>query len=366
MARRGENIYKRKDGRWEGRYKSGVKENGTAKYSSIYGRSYAEVKAMLSEKRIKIAVKTIPRDMTLNNLFELWFSDIKLKVKESTFTNYFMKYEKHVKPTLGRFAYSKLTVEKLNEFVQSKLSSGLSAKYTADIAGVVKMVCRFAKKRFGYEDKSEFMTIPKSKLKEKELLDKNEQLRLNDYLIANPTLTNIGILLSAATGIRIGELCGLKWDNINLDEKILTVKNTVQRIKNIDGKTATKLVVTAPKSNTSVRAIPLPDFIVPILKKVKCGNDCYLLSGTRGIVEPRVMQYRFKHIIKDLSLSDVSYHSLRHGFATNCIAIGVDIKSLSEMLGHSSVEITLKLYVHSSMERKAEYMRAISALFKAA
>lgn len=253
MARRGENIYKRKDGRWEGRYKSGVKENGTAKYSSIYGKSYAEVKAQLSEKRIITTQATIPNNMTLNNLFEMWFSNIKLKVKESTFTNYFMKYEKHVKPTLGRFAYSKLTVEKLNEFVQSKLSSGLSAKYAADIAGVVKMVCRYAKKRFGYEDKSELMTIPKSKLKEKKLLDKNEQLRLNNYLIANPTLTNIGILLSAATGIRIGELCGLKWDNINLDEKILTVRNTVQRIKNIDGKTATKLVVTAPKSNTSVR-----------------------------------------------------------------------------------------------------------------
>lgn len=193
-----------------------------------------------------------------------------------------------------------------------------------------------------------------------------EQARLNNYLIANPTLSNVGILLSAATGIRIGELCALKWENINLEKRILTVRNTVQRIKNIDGETATKLVVTSPKSSSSVREIPLPEFIVPILFELKENNSCYLLSGTGSIVEPRVMQYRFKRILKILKLSDVFFHSLRHLFATNCIAIGVDVKSLSEILGHSDVKITLNRYVHSSMERKAEYMQSVSALFSVA
>ena len=366
MARRGENIYKRKDGRWEGRYKSGVKADGTAKYSSIYGKTYAEVKAALSEKRVNTAVSTVPKNLTFNNLFTMWFSDIRLKVKESTYMNYQMKYEKHISSSLGKTLYDRLTVEKLNDFVQTKLSSGLSAKYTADIVAVIKSVCRFAKKRFGYEDKSEFMVIPKGKTKEKELLDKTEQTRLNNYLIGNPTLSNVGILLSAATGIRIGELCALKWENINLEKRILTVRNTVQRIKNIGGDTATKLVVTAPKSSSSIREIPLPEFIVPLLSSIKENNNCYLLSGTGNIVEPRVMQYRFKHILKELKLSDVSFHSLRHLFATNCIALGVDVKSLSEILGHSGVEITLNRYVHSSMERKAEYMKSVSALFSVA
>ncbi len=243
MARRGENIYKRQDGRWEGRYKSGVKEDGTTKYSSIYGKSYAEVKALLSEKRIKTTVMTIPCNLTLNNLFELWFSDIKLKVKESTYANYRMKYEKHVKPTLGSYAYKKITTDKLNDFIQAKLASGLSGKYAADIAGVIKSVCRFAKKRFGYDDKSEFITMPKGKAKEKGLLGKAEQTVLNNYLTLNPTVSNAGILLSAATGIRIGELCALKWENIDLEKRTLTVRNTVQRIKNIDGSTATKLIL---------------------------------------------------------------------------------------------------------------------------
>lgn len=366
MARRGENIYKRKDGRWEGRYKSGVKPNGTAKYSSVYGKSYAEVKSVLSEKRVKSTIANVPKNLTLNNLFNLWFEDIRMKVKESTYMNYRMKYEKHIQPSLGKTLYDKLTDDKLNDFIQTKLSGGLSLKYTADIAGVIKSVCRFAKKRFGYEDRSEFISIPKGKAKEKELLDKTEQARLNKYLCANPTLSNVGILLSSATGIRIGELCALKWSDINLEKRTLTVRNTVQRIKNLGGNTATKLIVTSPKSCSSAREIPLPDFIIPLLLNLKTNGEYYLLSGTRSIVEPRTMQYRFKRILSDLKLSDVSFHSLRHQFATNCIELGFDVKTLSEILGHSSVEITLNRYVHSSMDRKAKCMKSLSAIFTAA
>ncbi len=140
MARRGENIYKRKDGRWEGRYKNGVRADGTAKYSSIYGKTYAEVKDELSKKRAKTAVSAVPRNLTLNNLFTIWFADISLKVKESTYMNYQMKFEKHISSSIGKTYYDKLTVENLNAFIQCKMSSGLSAKYSADIAGVIKSV----------------------------------------------------------------------------------------------------------------------------------------------------------------------------------------------------------------------------------
>ena len=245
MARRGENIYKRKDGRWEGRYKSGIRPDGTTKYSSIYGKSYSEVKSALSEKRVNTVKIGTPKNLTVNNLFELWLADIRLKVKESSYMNYRIKYEKHIRSALGKLYYEKLTVEQLNDFVQAKLSSGLSLKYTSDIAGVIKSVCRFSKKRFGYEDKSEFLVIPKGKPKEKELIGKDEQTILNRYLTANPTASNIGILLSAATGVRIGELCALKWSDIDLEKRTLTVKNTVQRIKSIDGSTATKLIITS-------------------------------------------------------------------------------------------------------------------------
>ena len=366
MARRGENIYKRKDGRWEGRYKSGIKPDGTKKYSSIYGKSYSEVKAALLEKRVNAEVSSVPKNLTVDNLFTMWFADMCLKVKEPSYMNYQMKYEKHIKSALGNTSYDKLTVEQLNYFVQAKMSSSLSLKYTADIAGVIKSVCRYAKKRFGYEDKSEFIVIPKSKAKEKKLIGKDEQTVLNKYLTTNPTASNIGILLSAATGIRIGELCALKWSDIDLDKRILTVRNTVQRIKNIGGNTKTKLIVTSPKSSSSAREIPLPDFIIRLLNGLKSNGEYYLLSGTRGIVEPRTMQYRFERILSELKLSKVSFHSLQHRFATTCVELGFDVKTLSEILGHSSVEITLNRYVHSSMERKAQCMKSLSAIFTVA
>lgn len=366
MARRGENIYKRKDGRWEGRYKNGIKPDGTTKYSSVYGKSYTEAKSALSKKRVNSTSTSVPKNLTLNDLFELWFADIQMKVKESTFMNYQMKYEKHIRSALGKILYDNLTVENLNDLVKAKLSCGLSPKYTADIAGVIRSVCRFAKKHFGYEDKSEFIIIPKGKAKEKELLNKTEQARLNGYLRSDPTPSNVGILLSSATGIRIGELCALKWEDIDLEKRTLTVRSTVQRIKNTSGNTATKLVVTSPKSSSSVREIPLPDFLVTLLRNLRTNDNCYVLSGSGSLVEPRTMQYRFKRILSDLKLSDVSFHSLRHQFATNCIELGFDVKTLSEILGHSSVEITLNRYVHSSMERKAQYMRSMSVLFTVA
>ncbi len=363
MARRGENIYKRKDGRWEGRYKSGFKPDGSIKYASVYAKSYAEVKALLSEKRIITAENPASCDLTVNNLFEQWFDNIRLKVKESTYANYYMKYEKHILPALGGLLYEKLTAEKLNDFIITKIKSGLSSKYAADIAGVIKSVCRFAHMRYGYADKSENMTIPKGRVQEKVMLDKSEQAILIDYLTKNPTSSNMGILLSLSTGLRVGELCALMWSDIDLKKRIITVRHTMQRIHNIDG--GTKLVITSPKSDSSVRDIPLPEFMVPLLKNIRSADNTFLLSGTNKIVEPRTMQYRLKSILKRLKLSDVSFHSLRHLFATNCIAVGFDVKTLSEILGHSSVEITLNRYVHSSMERKTECMKLLAKSFLA-
>jgi len=140
MARRGENIYKRKDGRWEGRYKSGFKPDGSVKYASVYAKSYSEVKALLSEKRIITAENSVLCNLVVNNLFVRWFNEIRLKVKESTYANYYMKYEKHIQPTLGGLRYEELTAEKLNSFIDNKIKSGSSLKYAANIAGIIKSV----------------------------------------------------------------------------------------------------------------------------------------------------------------------------------------------------------------------------------
>ena len=364
MARRGENIYKRKDGRWEGRYKSGFRTDGKAKYVSVYGRSYAEVRAVLSEKRVQAYSGTVRCNCCFGEIVNSWLCSVKNKVKESTYINYYIKLQKHILPAFGGVRYEKLTVKSLNDFISDKLNSGLSVKYVSDIVVLIKSVTKFAHRNFNYADKAESVTVPKDKhFREKPVLDEKQQKALTAHLLNCPTSSNVGILLSMFTGIRIGELCSLKWSDIDLEKNILTVSKTMQRIKDISGNTKTKILIDSPKSKSSARTIPLPDFLTDILRKLRSNADDYVLTGKKLYAEPRTMQYRFSAILKKLGLPKVNFHALRHAFATNCIALGFDVKTLSEILGHSSVEITLNRYVHSSMDRKRACMEVLNRQF---
>ena len=361
MARRGENIYKRKDGRWEGRYKNGFKPDGKAKYSSIYGKSYAEVRSAMIDKRLQLQTEASFCRLKFGEIVNLWLESIKNNVKESTYANYLIKVEKHILTRLGGIAYDKLTVQNLNDFVSERLSTGLSAKYVSDIAVLIKSVTKFAHRQYGYADKAEFMVLPKrEKQSEKRLLNDSQQNILTAKLMNNITPNNAGILLAASTGIRIGELCGLKWSDLDFEKSTITVRRTIQRIKSQDGESSTKLIVTLPKSRTSLREIPIPEFLRSVLFKLKSDSNSFILTGNSRFVEPRTMQYRFKSILKRLDLPQVSFHALRHMFATKCVALGIDVKTLSEILGHSSVRITLDRYVHSSMDRKQSCMKLFS------
>lgn len=365
MSRRGENIYKRKDGRWEGRYKNGFKPNGKTRYSSVYGKSYSEVRTALLQKKQSANGSGIRCKCSFSEVVQIWLNSIKHTVKESTYSNYTMKVEKHILPQLGNICYEKLTVDMLNDFVSDRLSAGLSAKYVSDISILIKSVCKYAHRQYGYTDKAEFMVLPqREKQSEKRLLTSYEQDILILQLMEDITPCNAGILLSAATGIRIGELCALKWSDIDLEKSILTVSRTMQRIKdNEDG--GTKIVITSPKSRTSLREIPIPDFLKGMLQQLKSSDDCFFLTGTRSFIEPRTMQYRFKSVLKKFDLPQTNFHALRHMFATKCVSLGVDVKTLSEILGHSSVKITLERYVHSSFERKKVCMKLFSDNFDA-
>ncbi|MCM1330318.1 MAG: site-specific integrase, partial [Ruminococcus sp.] len=261
--------------------------------------------------------------------------------------------------------YDKLGADGLNGFISQKLAGKLSPKYVADIVLIIKSAAKFAQRRYGYANRVESVTMPKSQSRrEQKMLTDDEQAQLKSELLARPNSSNIGILLAAATGLRIGELCALRWRDVDLEKSFLTVRSTVQRIMQSGG--GTRLIVTSPKSGTSKREIPLPDFIIPYLKAVRAADDCFLLSGSEKIVEPRTMQYRFKSLLKRANLPYVNFHALRHMFATNCIALGFDVKTLSELLGHSSVQITLNRYVHSSMERKRLCMKMFSDSLAAA
>lgn len=360
MARRGENIYKRKDGRWEGRYKNGIKPDGKARYSSIYGKSYSEVRAVLTGKRAEQKTDCLKCNFSFGELSDLWLESIVHNVKESTYSNYSMKLEKHIIPYFGAIRYEKLSIKIFNDFIADKLSAGLSARYVSDICRVIKSITKFARLKLGYSDKAELLSLPKCEKRERQMLTLAQQNLLTKYLTDNTSTSNLGIFISAVTGIRIGELCALTWSDIDLEKRIITVRKTIQRIKNIGGQTATKIVITPPKSKTSAREIPVPDVLYSYLKKMKKDDDCYVLTGKKKFAEPRTMQYRFYAVLKKIGLPQVNFHALRHMFATKCIDVGVDVKTLSEILGHCSVELTLNRYVHSSIERKKSCMKLFS------
>ena len=359
MARRGENIYHRKDGRWEGRYKCGYNDNGKAKYHSVYGHSYAEVRDKLAPLKASPPAPPVTCQMMVKELFFEWLSATKLRVKTSTFANYLMKVEKHILPVFGGMRYDMLTVQMINNFIQKKLDFGLSAKYVSDIVIVFKSMSKYSAKIHGFHNILADVELPKVHRSEAVLLTRNQQLHLWRYLQRNPCTTSLCVLLSLYTGLRVGEVCGLMWRDIDFEKSVLAVRRTVQRIRN--GDRSTCILADTPKSRASRRSIPIPKFLIKLLRDSRSNENCYILSGSNHIIEPRTLQRRFKSILKKADLPSVSYHSLRHAFATNCLQAGFDVKTLSEILGHASVETTLNRYVHTSMERKIACMALLES-----
>jgi len=357
MPRRGENIYKRKDGRWEGRIK--ISTNGKNKYKSVYGKTYNAVKVKILNFRAEITNPKNENDKTIDSLFDEWFGSIKYTVKTSTFYNYKMKAEKHIIPEFGKYKYTALEPSMINSFVSRKISSGLSPGYVCDIIAVFNAMSRHVSKIYGLKNIIAETTVPRVKSKELALLSDEQQKVLCKNLMNKVTGTSLCILLSLFTGLRIGEVCCLTWSDINFINNTITINKTVQRVYNPDT-SSTHLSIDEPKSKSSKRIIPIPSFLLEILKNHQSDENDYILSGDTRTTEPRTLQRRFKTILKNSGLPDIHYHSLRHMFATNCLQLGFDIKTLSEILGHSSVEITLKLYVHSSLERKIECMNLLN------
>ncbi len=165
--------------------------------------------------------------------------------------------------------------------------------------------------------------------------------------------------------LRKDEICALKWEDISFVDNCIYIKKTMQRVQ-VNGKSdhKTKIIITCPKSNCSFRIIPIPKVLLIYLKEFQNKSDSYLLTGDANkIIEPRTMQNRFKSILEKLKIEPANYHSLRHTFATRCVELGFDVKSLSEILGHASINITLNRYVHPSMELKQKNMNKLSCLF---
>lgn len=349
-------TYKRKDGRWECRVRV-EDENGQKKYRSFYGktREEAEYKMIKGTGRNDENGKYITV-MTVKELAQEWLFVMKSRIKDSTAANYRMKIEKHILPEFGELVCTSIKARSASEFIQKKLKEGLSARYVCDIITVMKSIYRYARNEYGISNPLDGVIMPKKTKPEIQIMSDDEKRRLAGYIDNNRNKNTLGVALSLYIGMRIGEVCALKWENIDIEKRILTVKHTFQRIQCFGEGQKTKLILTEPKSQSSRRQIPIPECLVPMLNELKGNPDSYVLTGTSKPIEPRTMQYRFKRILKNVGLSNYRYHSLRHSMASGAIELGFDVKTLSEILGHASSTITLDRYVHSSMSHKKSCM----------
>lgn len=369
MARKGENIYKRKDGRWEARYARGCTIAGKIKYGYCYAKTYREVKEKLAAAKAALSTGTAVSSSNTKRRFskycDEWLTINRNKVKESTHVKYLSMLEKHVKPKLGGYYAESLNSIVIEQFAHNLLyENGLSPKTVRDILTMLHAILKYTARQLPMMPQIEII-YPKEVKKEMRVLSKEEQERFTHYLLSNMDECKFGIQLALMTGLRIGEICALRWSDVCLKEKVIRVRYTMQRIKNIDtnSEEKTKVIITEPKSGSSIRIIPLTDYVIDFCRRWEAKNSAaYILTGKIDqYMEPRCLQYKLKQYTKDCGLAGVHFHTLRHTFATRCVEVDFELKSLSEILGHSSPTVTLERYVHTSLELKRNNMNKLPA-----
>ena len=290
---------------------------------------------------------------TIKEISVLWKEDKKQYVKQSTFAAYVLILENHI-PTFGEMY--ELEENKVQEFALQKINNGLSKKSIKDILIVLKMILKFGVKH-GYLDYKEWeIRFPTEDEKQHlEVLSISHQKRIMSFIQEHFTFKNLGIYICLSTGLRIGEVCALTWDDINIELGIISIKRTIERIYIIDGeKRHTELIINTPKTKNSIREIPITKELIRILKPLKkiVNGNYYILTNEEKPTEPRTYRNYYKKLMKDLNIPELKFHGLRHSFATRCIESNCDYKTVSVILGHSNISTTLDLYVHPNMEQK--------------
>ena len=301
-----------------------------------------------------------------------WMQKKKDYIKESTYSNYSNIISNHIIPDLGNIKLFNLNNKLIQEYLINKYKTGrldgnggLSNKTIRDIIAVVKSSLKYAIKEEMINNINLDFIYPKIGNKDKiYFMPKKDQEKLITYIKQNENTRNLGILLSLYSGIRIGELCALQWRDIDFRSNILHINKTLQRIYIKDNKESiSKIIITSPKTHNADRDIPLNKEFSEILKKYKTESDNYILSNCDKWIEPRTYRRYFKKCLNKAKVNEINFHGLRHTFATNCIKLGVDYKTVSELLGHANVNITLNLYVHPQMSQKKKCIDLICKNF---
>jgi integrase len=368
MPKKGENIRRRKDGYWEGRYPNGVDEQGRKKCGSVYGKTYAEAKQKLLAAKSGQMAQRRSQQRSFDEVLREWLDTQALRNKPATQVKFGNLISGHIAPALGGVPLAQISTARLTKFLQEQSANGrldgqggLSASTLQALALILKSVLDYAAQERYIPPMALSLKYPEVKREPAKAFSVKQQEQLEEYLRRDLDAGCLGIQLCLYTGLRIGEICALRWGDVDFSTQLIHVRRTVQRLQ-AAGNSKTMLHIGPPKSESSLRSIPIPPCLLELLQVHRSGPGAYLLTGQDSLLEPRSYQYRFKKYIAEAGVPDVNFHILRHTFATRFIESGGDAKTLSELLGHASVEITLNKYVHPSMDSKREQMERFSAM----
>lgn len=301
-----------------------------------------------------------------SKIVALWKEDKKQYVKRSTFAAYTLLIENHILPSFGEMAL--VEEQDVQTFVFRKLNEGLSHKTIKDILIVLKMILRFGAKNQMTEYRQIDIKFPTERDKHSiDILNRSHQKQIMEYIRLHFTFKNLGTYICLSAGMRIGEICALTWDDLDVENGIIHVRKTIQRIYVIEEhRKYTEVILDTPKTKNSIREIPMTKNLLKMIRPIKkiVNGNFYVLTNEPKPTEPRTYRNYYKQFMQSLGLPLMKFHGLRHSFATRCIESKCDYKTVSVLLGHSNISTTLNLYVHPNLEQKKRCMEQMSRLLR--
>lgn len=339
-------ITQHSDGQFEGKVPAGFDESGNPVFKSVYAYSYPAVR-----QKMKSIAAECHNDESVDFYAQEWLKTAEKSLKVSTASRYQRVYDSYIKPVVGDMKCSELNHEQVEKITAN--CSKCSEKTMALILSVLKLITDYSRScGCAVQVNLQGFTAVWNKEPELRILNQTELAKLSTAVLLAPDLTKACIFLCMNTGIRLGELCALKREDIDFDNKTLSVTKVMQRVQKKDGTAKTEVTVTELSGSNAQREIPLPEFVVKAVKPLfePILEGCWLTTGTStSCVEPRTMENRLKRICDEAGLSDVNFLALRHTFATRCAEIGMDSYALSLILGLSNVTQVVKMYYKAEM-----------------